>query len=103
DQSLGMSAVRDLTQLKNVFSGQALTTIFELPWTPIFLGIIWVFHPWLGALATGLTLTLTLIALLDDYLTRNRQQEGQREQGQINKGFDKMLANADTVHAMGMT
>jgi len=103
DQSLGMSAVRDLTQLKNVFGGQALSTIFEMPWTPIFLAIIWVLHPWLGAMATGFSLLLTLVALLDDYLTRSRQQEGQREQGQVSKGFEKMLSNADTVHAMGMT
>lgn len=103
DQSLGISAIRDLTQLKQVFSGQALSTIFEMPWTPIFLAIIWVLHPWLGAVATGFTLTLTLIAVLDDYLTRTRQQEGQREQSQVTKGFEKLLGNADTVHAMGMT
>jgi PrtD family type I secretion system ABC transporter len=103
DQSMGMGGVRDLGQLKNMFSGQTLGTLFELPWTPIFLIIIWILNPWLGALATGFTVLLALIAILNDYLTTNRQKEGQREQGRASKGFDKMLANADTVHAMGMT
>ena len=37
--------LRDLTQLRQTLSGPALTAIFDAPWLPIALGLVWLLHP----------------------------------------------------------
>lgn len=45
------SGLRDLESVQRFLASPAFTSIFDIPWTPLFLVGIMVFHPWLGYLA----------------------------------------------------
>src|SRR6056297_1781242 len=45
------TGLRDLEVVQRLMASPVLTAVFDIPWTPVFLMAIWIFHPWLGALA----------------------------------------------------
>lgn len=44
-------ALKDLTNLRQFLTGNALFAFFDAPWFPIYLFVIFMFHPILGAFA----------------------------------------------------
>ena len=44
--------IRDLDQIRSFVSGTGPTALFDLPWIPVYLVIIYMLHPSLGILAT---------------------------------------------------
>jgi len=73
------TGLRDLESVQTLLSSPALLALFDMPWTPIFLGAIFIFHPWLGYLAL---LGGTLLVLL----TRN----GHWPMGAYSAGTDRL-------------
>ncbi|MGF1619234.1 MAG: hypothetical protein ACFCUR_01320 [Rhodomicrobiaceae bacterium] len=62
----GLQPVRDLDTVRSFLSGPGPSTLFDLPWIPVYLAFVYLLHPLLGLLATlgaGLLLGLTLRAL----------------------------------------
>jgi ATP-binding cassette subfamily C protein len=47
------TGLRDLESIQRMLISPALMSLFDMPWTPLFLFGIMLFHPWLGYLATG--------------------------------------------------
>ena len=47
-------ALRDLGLVRAFLGGPGINTVFDAPWTPIFLAVIWLMHPLLGMLGDGL-------------------------------------------------
>ena len=74
----GLQPLRDLDTMRNFLSGQGPTALFDLPWMPVYLAIIFAFHYTLGLTALfgaiilfagnipGQTRTLTL-AIFDAF------------------------------------
>ena len=55
--------------------------LFDMPWTPLFIAAIFVFHPWLGCLAVGGGVVLVVLAARqpdDDHGTDGRGEPGHR-------------------------
>ena len=44
--------VRDFDVLRAALTGLATLAIIDAPWTPIYVAIAFIIHPWLGVLAT---------------------------------------------------
>ena len=51
-------------------TSSVLMAFFDLPWTPIFLFGIAIFHPWLGMLAVAGGFVLIIVAVLNQIMTR---------------------------------
>ena len=47
------TGLRDLETVQRLLTSPVFTALFDLPWTPLFLFGIAIFHPWLAALAAG--------------------------------------------------
>jgi PrtD family type I secretion system ABC transporter len=98
----GSQPLNDLRQIQSFISGTGITAMFDSPWVPVFVAVIWLMHPWLGMLALASAVLLFVLALLNELSTRKPQREGQQQQAGANQFADSSLRNAEVVQAMGM-
>ncbi len=61
----------DIAKLRNFLNGPALITCLDIPWVPLFIGLIFVIHPTLGWIALCGAVTLVLLAYLSEKMTRS--------------------------------
>ncbi|WP_415404699.1 type I secretion system permease/ATPase [Tateyamaria sp. SN3-11] len=96
------SGLADLESVQRFMTSPVLMAFFDLPWTPIFIAGIFIFHPMLGWLAVGGGAVLILIALANQLLSRQPQLRAGRA-GQVAAGMsDQLRIEAEMVQAMGM-
>lgn len=96
-------AMADLSVLCAFFNTDALTAIFEIPWTPFYFVVIFFFHPVLGCVAVGVSLVILAMLVLQERWTRDRLQVANDLAHKNRRFIEVMLANGEVVNAMGMT
>lgn len=95
--------MRDLATLKTMLSSNALVALFDAPWAPLFLLLIWTFHPLLG-LGAVLCVTLMLaLAWLNHRISRAAIEGLQRDGRRASRYVESSLRNAEVLQALGMT
>jgi len=62
--------LKDINILRNYLGGNAIFAFFDVPWIFIYLGIIYLVHPFLGLTATGGAIVALSLGLLQSSLTR---------------------------------
>lgn len=95
-------ALRDVQALRGFLSGAGILALFDAPWLPVFLLIITLFHPVLGAIAFAGALGMVLIAFLNERLTRKPLERAQLEARRASSFIDLSVRNAQVVTALGM-
>ena len=97
-----VTGMRDLDAIQKVLSSPAVFTVFDIPWTPLFIFVIFTFHPWMGML--GVVGGLILVALT--WLNQNGTKEDQERAMIAGRLSDEMTQTlqkeSDTVRALGM-
>ncbi|SIO59976.1 ATP-binding cassette, subfamily C [Rhodovulum sp. ES.010] len=76
-QGPGATALYDLDAVRNIFGSPVLMALFDLPWTPIFLAAIFIFHPLLGWLAIAGGGLLIAVTLINRLVTRKALEKSQ--------------------------
>ncbi|MBT9368971.1 type I secretion system permease/ATPase [Rhizobium sp. CSW-27] len=101
-QGDGLQPLRDLDNVRGFLSGQGPTALFDLPWMPLYLGLCFLFHVWIGMTAlVGAIVLVSLTALTNvlsqkpirDTIATNMVRNGLMEAGR---------RNAEVVQAMGL-
>lgn len=96
------SPLKDFDTFRQFITGPGIHAVFDLPWTPVYIIIIFMLHPILGAFALVSSLVLILMALLNEYIVRSPLAEANGAAAE-NYNFTEMaLRNAEVVQAMGM-
>ncbi len=100
----GVSAqgLRDLGTVRGYFAGQGIMPLFDAPWAPVFLAIVFVIHPVLGWIGLGGAVVLLGFAALNDLATRKRLTEANSASVRTLNDADAAIRNADAITAMGM-
>jgi ATP-binding cassette subfamily C protein len=94
--------LHDLDQIRQFLGGAGPVAICDLPWMPVFLAIIFAFHPWLGVMALvggGLLVVLTLISEL---VTRQKVATMNGQTVNRERLVEAGRRNAEAMRAMGM-
>jgi ATP-binding cassette subfamily C protein len=94
--------VRDVDQLRQFFSSPGITALFDMPWLPIYIGIVFLIHPWLGYLAIVGAILLFSIAIATDRVARPAMKTSSELSGQRNAIVNSGRRNAEVLHGMGM-
>jgi PrtD family type I secretion system ABC transporter len=98
----GLQPLRDLDQIRSFISGVGALALFDLPWMPLYLGICYLFHPWIGLTATLGGLILFTIALLTEIFTRKPVKTAIALAIERNGLAEASRRNAEVLQAMGM-
>ena len=96
------SGLNDLESIQRFITSPVLLAFFDLPWTPIFIAGIFLFHPMLGWMAIGGAVLLILITLLNQFLSRRPQQAAGIAGQQATTMSNQISEEAEMVQAMGM-
>lgn len=94
--------LNDLTSLRQFLTGNGLFAFFDAPWVPVYLGVLFLFHPWLGVFATCAGIILLILAIANEKSTKKLLAEASGEQIQAQSLANSNLRNAEVLHAMGM-
>ena len=97
-----LNGLRDVNTLRGFLGGTGLLTLFDAPWLPFFLLVIFLFHPLLGAIALAGALFMVLLAWLNERLTREPLERAQAEARRAARFIDANVRNAEVVSALGM-
>jgi ATP-binding cassette, subfamily C, bacterial exporter for protease/lipase len=86
-----VQAINDLTVLRQFVTGPVLFALFDLPWFPIFLLVLFIFSFWMG-----------IFAAYNEILTKSKLNKANELSMQASNTAANTIRNADVLDAMGM-
>ncbi len=98
-----MAAQRDLEAVQRLWASSTLIALFDIPWTPLFILAISVFHPALGILAIFGGAVLVTVTVLNQRMTAKPQARVNGLTMQAERVSDLIKLEAEPVQALGMT
>lgn len=98
----GLQPLRDLDQVRGFLSSPGPLALLDLPWIPFYVGICFVFHPWLGIAAVFGALILIGLTTLTELFTREPTKSATMLAAKRNAIADTSRRNAEALTAMGM-
>src|SRR5205085_5872982 len=97
-----LNGLRDVNTLRTFLGGAGLLALFDAPWLPFFLLIIFLFSPVLGVVASAGALAMLALAILNERFTRKPAEEAQAQARRAGRYIDGAVRNAEVVTALGM-
>ncbi|NJL70545.1 MAG: type I secretion system permease/ATPase [Candidatus Competibacteraceae bacterium] len=97
----GLQPLRDLDQIRSFLSGLGPTAFFDLPWMPLYLGICFLFHPWIGVAATAGAIILIALTLFTEAMTTAPAKAAAEAAARRNVLTNACRRNAEALKAMG--
>jgi ATP-binding cassette subfamily C protein/ATP-binding cassette subfamily C protein EexD len=97
-----MEALRDLAVCRGWLGSPAALTVFDVPWVPVFLAVIFLLHPALGAIATGGAVLLFLLTLANEWATGALVRQASTGAMASQRRAESMVRNAEVIDSMGM-
>ncbi len=99
---VALAAQRDLEAVQRLWTSPVLLAIFDIPWTPLFIAAIFIFHPLLGWLAVAGGVVLVLIAVLNQRMTTHPLQRASTATMRAEMMSDAIKQESEPVQALGM-
>ncbi len=96
------TALQDLEAVQRLLTSPVLTAVFDMPWAPVFIFGIALFHPWLGLLAVVGGGLLILAAVFNQFATRRHTERMLAATHNANRMSGQMQSEAELVSALGM-
>jgi ATP-binding cassette, subfamily C, bacterial PrsD len=95
--------LRDLDQVRSFMSGMGPTAFLDMPWIPIFLVALFLFHPAIGMTALIGTAAIIAMTLLTERMSRGAAKAAMDSSAQRQVLADATQRNAEVIRALGMT
>ncbi|MDH4396078.1 MAG: type I secretion system permease/ATPase [Limnobacter sp.] len=95
-------ALRDLTNVRQFLTGNGILAFFDTPWIPIYMAVIFLFHPLLGLLAVGGAVISIALTYANNRGTARPLADANRLAVRSASVADSSLKNAEVIEAMGM-
>lgn len=95
-------SMSDLTGLRQFLTGSGLFAFFDTPWLPVYVGVMFLLHPWLGWITIGSAVVLVGLAVVNEKFTGHVLAEANKQNLASNLHTTKSLRNAEVIESMGM-
>lgn len=96
------AAQRDLEAIQRFLSSPVLIAVFDIPWTPLFIGAIFIFHPMLGWLSVAGGAILIVVTILNQRSTKTPLNRANQATIVAERMSDNLKSEAEIVQALGM-
>ena len=95
-------AFSDLTELRQFLTGNGIFAFFDAPWAPIYIGVLFMLHPWLGWMAIFFAGVQVLLAWLGNLAVKPPQAKASMVQAEVGGYLQSKFRNAEVLESMGM-
>ncbi|GHF08658.1 protease/lipase ABC transporter permease/ATP-binding protein [Aliiroseovarius zhejiangensis] len=102
-QSAPKGTIQNIDSIRRLLASPVMSAMFDLPWTPVFLLAITLFHPWLGALALSGGAVLIGAALLNQWLTRGPVAASLAHSRKADLLAGRLQTEGQMIRALGFT
>lgn len=96
-------SLRDLDVVRGFVSGPGPAAFFDVPWVPVYLGLIFLLHPLLGLFATFAAVLLVTVAILNRRSTAPVHAASARASETALLFAEEGRRQAPAIQALGMT
>ncbi|WP_051644464.1 type I secretion system permease/ATPase [Labrenzia sp. DG1229] len=101
-QAARLRPVQDLDTIRQFLSGPGPAAIFDIPWLPLYLGIVFLFHPLLGLVGLAGAVIISVLIGLNEFMSRRPTEEAAGHAGRRSAAVESGQRNSEVVAAMGM-
>jgi ATP-binding cassette subfamily C protein len=103
-QRLGQTqqGLQDLSAVQRLTGSPVFMALFDVPYTPLFLAAIFLFHPWLGWLAVGALFLLVSITVLNQRLSKEPIARARAANHAADGMAAQMQSEAELIQSLGM-
>ena len=98
----GAQNLRDLQTVKTFLTSVGINTLFDAPWSIIYIIVLFAIHPWMGWLSVIGALLLFCFAVFNAYATNSKLNEANEQSIRSMNQSEIATRNAEVVEAMGM-
>ncbi len=95
--------LQELAVLRQFLTSPGFTGLFDLPWVPFYLAIVFLLHPWLGLLALGGAAMVFIFALANEMMSREALSRAMLLEYSEAQLADASHRHGEALMAMGMT
>jgi ATP-binding cassette subfamily C protein len=95
--------LRDFDTFRAFITGPAINALFDMPWAPIYIGVIFMLHPLLGGFALFCALVLIGLAFLNEWMVKPPLSEANAAAARSYSFTEMSMRNTEVIRAMAMT
>jgi ATP-binding cassette subfamily C exporter for protease/lipase len=92
----------DLTSMRQLISSQSFFTVFDIPWTPVYLAVLFIMHPVLGWTGLVFMVLFGILAYLSNKWTEAPFEQAMDAAQVANTYVGAKLKNSEIVESLGM-
>lgn len=96
------TGLADLEAVQRLLTSPVFMSVFDMPWTPVFLAAIAIFHPWLGGLAIVGGGVLIAVTVINQLTTKQMASDLSVSSHVANRMSAQMQSEAEMISALGM-
>lgn len=101
-RTVSAQPLNDLQQVRQFLTGPGLFAFFDAPWMPIYIIVLFLFHPLFGAVAIFSGVVLSGLALWNEHATKADLENASKDSFAAQQMTQANLRNAEVIEAMGM-
>jgi ATP-binding cassette subfamily C protein/ATP-binding cassette subfamily C protein EexD len=97
-----MEILRDLSVVRSFMASPTLMNIYDVPWVPVYLAVIFLLHPVLGGVAALGAAALVLLTVVNETATTSLLKKTSLRGAIAQRQGESIVRNAEVIDAMGM-
>ena len=94
--------MNDLLALRQFVTGNGIFALMDAPWTPIYIGVMFIFHPLFGISAAIAAIISVLLAIITQKTTGAKLEQATVVTSKAALSFQSNLKNSEVIYGMGM-
>jgi len=94
-------SLADLASLRQFLTSAGIYTIFDLPWTIVYVAILYLMNPWLGIAAIIFCFIQGFSAWMNHFLTQKPSTKARESSAQGNTFFFSKSRHVEVAHTLG--
>lgn len=94
--------IRDTQFVANFFSGGELITLLDIPWSPLYLAVIFMLDTALGFVAVVGVVVILILAVITEFVAGSQMKKSSSALAKAAHMVDMIVRQAEAVYAMGM-